>query len=158
MNADIVNPCLNSIINVLQTMASMSCVAGKVELKKDILARGEVTGVIGMNDLKHRGSASIAISFSKEAILAITKRMIGEDVTAIDATVRDMVGELTNMMTGNTKSQLDGCGFEFDMEIPSVVAGRSHVVPHGIIGPTLIVPFKSEVGDFYVEVCFLRIH
>lgn len=48
MRAEFINPFLASLINVLNTMASMPMTPQKPRLKKDEIARGDVSGLIGM--------------------------------------------------------------------------------------------------------------
>ena len=48
MKADFVNPFLLSLLNVLSTMAQLELKPGKPKRKMDELARGDVSGLIGM--------------------------------------------------------------------------------------------------------------
>ena len=152
MNVAFINPFLESILNVLNTMAQLEAKPGRPMLKKDDVACGDVTGVIGMTSVQAKGS--LAITFSEAAILDISKRMLGEESSEIDATVTDLVGEITNMVTGGAKRILADQGYDFDLAIPAVVAGKNHKIMHKFHGPKVIVPFVTEAGDFFVEVCF----
>jgi chemotaxis protein CheX len=152
MKAEFVNPFLEALLNVLRTMAKMEAKPGTPKLKKDNIANGDVTGLIGMTSDQVKGT--LAITFTEKVILEITKRMLDEEVTKIDDTVTDMVGEITNMVTGGAKKILSEKGYHFDMAIPSVVAGKNHVVRHKSKGPIVNVPFSSEAGEFFIEICF----
>jgi chemotaxis protein CheX len=152
MNVEFINPFLQSILNVLTTMATMDATPGKPAVKGNQVARGDVTGLIGMASDKARGT--LAISFTEPVILEITKRMLGEELTCIDDTVTDMVGEITNIVTGGAKKVLSEKGYKFDMAIPSVVSGKGHVISHKSKAPTVILPFSTEAGDFFIEICF----
>ena len=59
MNVEFINPFLTSLINVLQTMANLQLTPGKPKVKKDEVAMGDVSGLIGMVGPKTRGSFSI---------------------------------------------------------------------------------------------------
>lgn len=102
MKADFVNPFLLSLLNVLSTMAQLELKPGKPKRKMDELARGDVSGLIGMVGPQTRGSLSI--SFEKGLALEIMRRMLGEAPATINEEVTDMVGEITNMVTGDRKS------------------------------------------------------
>ena len=104
INVEIVNPFLESMANVLTTMAMLEPSPGKVMLKEKDIACGEITGIIGLIGDNYK--ASLAVTFERAVILEITARMLGEPVTEIDDTVIDMVGELTNMVTGGAKNLL----------------------------------------------------
>ncbi len=152
MKVEFINPFLESILNVLNTMARLDAKPSKPAIKKDETAKGDVTGIIGMAGDQARGT--LAITFTETVILEITRRMLGEDVTRIDDTVTDMVGEITNMVTGGAKKLLSEKGYRFDMAIPSVVAGKNHVIRHKSNAPIIMVPFNTQAGDFFIEICF----
>ena len=153
MDAQYINPILDAMLNVLKTMAKLDPKPGKPELKKSNAANGDVSGIMTMVSDKVKGS--LAITFTKPAILDIAKRMLGQEYTEIDEDVTDLAGELTNMVTGGAKATFEQQGHNFNMSIPTVVSGKIHTVEHRSDGPTIIVPFTSEAGKFYIEVCFV---
>ncbi len=152
MKAEFINPFLESIINVLETMANVKVTPGKPQRKEEDIAYGDVTGIIGMASSDVKGS--LAITFSSAAIFDIAKRMLGEEVTAVNSTVTDLVGEITNMVTGGAKRMLSEQGYDFDMAIPAVVAGKNHHISHKSKGPKIMIPFSTSAGKFFVEICF----
>ena len=152
VNVEFINPFLKSIVNVLATMAKLEAKAGKPVLKKGQVARGDVTGLIGMISEKAKGS--LAITFTESVVLEINRRMLGEAPAAIDESVVDLVGEITNMVCGGAKSELANKGYDFDLAIPGMIAGKNHSVTHKAKGPAILVPFTTEYGNFYVEVAF----
>lgn len=152
INVNHINPFIDSTTNVLETMVGLSVAPkGAASLKKDLLPLGEVTGIIPLECEDNRGS--LAISFSRQAVLGITERLLGESVTEIDDTVIDAVGELTNMVTGGAKAKLAENGFDFDLSRPQVVSGTEEI-KHPYIGPTIFLAFDTDVGDFAIEICF----
>lgn len=152
MNIDFINPFLSSILNVLTTMATMEARPGKPAIKRNEVALGDVTGLIGMAGEQTKGT--LAITFTEPVILEITRRMLGEEQKSINDTVTDMVGEITNMVTGGAKRLLSEKGYRFDMAIPTVVAGKNHAITHKSKAPIIIIPFSTDAGDFFIEVCF----
>ncbi len=152
MNFQFVSPFLTSILNVLSTMASLAAKHGKPSYKTSATACGDVSGIIGMASEQAKGT--LAVTFTEPVALEITKRMLGDELTEIDHTVIDMVGEITNMVTGGAKSLLSEKGYRFDMAIPSVISGKNHVIHHKSKVPVILVPFHTDAGDFFVEICF----
>ncbi len=152
MDQNFLNPFIESISNVLSTMAMLKADAGTPFIKEDEKAHGDVTGLMSMTGEQAKGT--FAVTFSEKVILEITKRMIGEELDKIDETVTDMVGEITNMTTGGTKKLLSEKGYRFDMSIPAVISGKDHVIRHKSKAPISIVPFDTEVGSFFIEICF----
>jgi len=97
MNVKFINPFLEGTTSVLNTMAFIAPRAGKPYLKKDSMAVGDISGIIGLTGAA-RGS--LALSFSKGCILKIVSNMLGEEINEINGDIKDAVGELTNMVSG----------------------------------------------------------
>jgi len=135
-------------------MANVSCTPGKPGVKNGSRAKGDVTGIIAMNS--PQGNCSLAISFESDAIFNITNKMLGESVSSIDDTVTDLVGEVTNMATGNAKLLLESDGYDFTMATPIVVKGAGHEIKHAVEGKIIVIPFETGAGKFYIEVGFDR--
>jgi chemotaxis protein CheX len=152
VNADFVNPFIHGIRNVLETMAQTSLALGKPRKKKDDIAKGDVSGLIGMVGPDIRGSLSI--TFEENLALTVMERMVGERPASIDADVADMVGEVTNMICGSAKRDLAERGYDFGMATPVVVSGKQHTINHQVDGPKVILPFQSDSGMVFLEICF----
>ena len=152
MDVRLVNPVLEATLNVLGTMAQLTPKVGKPALKNTPLARGDVSGVMSMVSAKAR--ASLALSFTTPVICDIVKRILGDDIAEVTDTARDLTGEMTNMVVGGAKNLFMTQGYDFDMSAPSVLSGKDHVITHKFKGRTMIVPFQTEAGEFFVEICF----
>ena len=132
MNVEFINPFLVSLINVISTMAT-------TELKPG-------------NGLSSRGSLSI--TFEQPLILEIMNKMLGEKPEFINDEVTDLVGEITNMVTGGAKNLLSEKGYDFDMATPAVVSGKNHTISHKARGKKIMMPFSHEFGNAFIEICF----
>lgn len=151
MEVRYINPFLTATVNVIKTMAFIEVKAGKPFLKKDNLATGDVTGIIGITG---ETEGSMSVSFSEACILAIVSNMFGEKIEAINEEVEDAVGEITNMISGDARRSLDDAGINLKAAIPSVVSGKSHHVRHITTSPVVAIPFETQAGSFTIEVCF----
>jgi len=152
MRAEFVNPFLVALMNVMKTMAQLELKPGAPRKKTDELARGDVSGLIGMVGPQTRGSFSI--TFDKGLALEVMRRMLGEAPAGLNEEVTDMVGEITNMVTGGAKKILSEKGFEFDMATPVVVSGPNHSITHKSQGAKIMMPFECEFGKATIEICF----
>lgn len=150
MDAAIINPFINATINVLDTMAFIKARPEKPYLKKDDTARGDVTGVIGLTGMSH---GTISVTFEEECILKIVSNMFGEPIESLDSEVADAVGELTNMISGQARMELERNGKIFEAAIPSVITGKGHKIIHITEGPKIAIPFLTDGGTFTIEVC-----
>ncbi len=150
MDVRFINAFLDATENVLKTMAFVEPKAGKPYLKKDNMARGDISGIIGLTgDLK----GSLGLSFSEACIVKIVSNMLGESMTGIDNDVKDAVGEITNMISGVARKKLESDGLNITSAIPTVVAGKSHSIVHVLGGPSIIIPFEIDEGPFVVDFC-----
>lgn len=152
MNVEYINPFLSSLVNVLSTMANTKIVPGQPRIKKEETAHGDISGLIGMVGPTMKGSFSV--SFDESLAIEIMFRMLGERPNSINADVTDMVGEITNMVTGGAKRILGEKGYEFSMATPIIVSGKNHTITHKCEGPTILMPFNSEFGKVHIEVSF----
>jgi chemotaxis protein CheX len=150
MNVQFINPFLEATVDVLKTMAMLEPRAGKPYLKKGNQSKGDVSGIIGMTGSAH---GSLAISFSMNSILQIVSNMLGENHKEINSEVRDAVGEITNMISGVARKKLESQGFNILAAIPTVVAGKDHAILHVLGGASIIIPFETEKGPFFIDVC-----
>lgn len=80
--------------------------------------------------------------------------MLGEAPANINEEVTDMVGEITNMVTGGAKRMLGEKGYEFDMATPIIVSGPNHTITHRADGTKIMMPFESDFGRATIEICF----
>ena len=151
MDVRFINPFLEGTVSVIKTMAFLDPVAGKPYLKKDNLARGDISGIIGLTG-KIKGS--LALSFNESCIVKIVSNMLGEQITTINGDIKDAVGELTNMVSGAARKKLEALGFVVTAAIPTVVSGKDHSIVHVLGGPSIIIPFDiPDCGTFVVDVC-----
>ena len=151
MDVTLINPFINATINVLETMAFTKAEAGKPFLKKDMVAQGDVSGVLGLiGDIK----GTISASFSEKSILSIVSNMLGEEMTELNDDVKDAVGEIVNMVSGQARQELDELGKSLKAAIPTVIMGKDHVITHVSTYPIVAIPFSTDNGDFTIEVCF----
>lgn len=151
MDVKLINPFLVAAMHVLKTMAGVEVSPGKPFMKKDSLATGDVSAIIGITGV---ASGSMALVFTEKCILAIASNLLGEAYTELNDEVKDAVGELTNMICGDGRRRLAEQGFSLQAGIPTIVSGKNHSITHFAKGPRLAVPFQTTHGDFMVEVAF----
>jgi len=153
MDVRFINAFLEGTINVIKTMANISPMPGKPYLKKDGLANGDVSGIIGFTGAV---TGSMALSFSEKSILKIVSNMLGEEIQKINGDIRDAVGEITNIISGAARKELEKIGLNVVAAIPTVVSGKGHSISHVLGGPSIIIPFETEEGPFVVDICINR--
>lgn len=151
LKAELINPFLWATVHVLKTMVHLDPTVGKPYIKKESATKGDISGIVGIiGDTE----GSLCLSFSKECILYIVSRLFGEEQREINEEVKDAVGELTNMISGDARRRLEEIGYHFQGAVPSVICGPNHEIKHITKGPILAIPFITEAGNFIVEICF----
>lgn len=151
LKAELVNPFLWATIHVLKTMVHLDPAVGKPCLKKESSTKGDISGIVGIIG---DAEGSLCLTFSKDCILHIVSKLFREDRGEINEEVKDAVGELTNMISGDARRRLAEAGYHFQGAVPSVICGPNHEIKHVTKGPILAIPFGTEAGNFVVEICF----
>lgn len=151
MDVKYINPFLHGVLEVLDTMAKVKMEPSKPLLKKSRRALGDVSGVMTLSG-ETRGSLSASFSFT--LLQHVMENMLGEHATQVDEYVKDMVGELTNMISGVARRSFNKQGLRLVASLPMVVTGKGSPLPHGLHGPLLVIPFHCEHGDMYIEAGF----
>lgn len=152
ITAELVNPILVATRHVFETALGCSPVRTGLALHRDPGDQREISAVIGMSG---QLAGTIVLGLGQETARNLFERMLGERPERVDRNVCDAVGEITNMIAGQTKAQL--AGYDLSLSIPNVVAGEDHVVHY----PNEVVPmqitFDSDIGPFTVEVGFSKL-
>jgi chemotaxis protein CheX len=150
MDVKLINPFINATTNVLETMAFTKSEAGKPFIKNNNVAKGDVSGVIGFTG---ETNGTVSVTFDELCILKIVTNMFGEEMKELNDEVSDAVGEITNMISGQARKELEEIGKLFHGAIPSVITGKNHTLESMAKGPKVAIPFKTDAGSFTIEVC-----
>lgn len=148
MDVKYINPFLEATVNVVKTMAFLELRPGKPFLKKGAMAQGDVSGIIGLTG---EVAASLSVSFEFGLIAAIMKNMLGDEIDEINDEVRDAVGEITNMISGDARRILQQQGLNLSASIPTIITGKGHTIKHIIEVAVVVIPFEGEGGKVVVE-------
>ncbi|MBF0100294.1 MAG: chemotaxis protein CheX [Desulfobacterales bacterium] len=151
MDVRYINPFINATKEILHSLTSYECKPGRAFVKTNDVALGDVTGIIGITGVVN---GTIAVTFDEKSILTIVSMMFDEQFTKVDEEIIDAVGELTNMVSGHAINELVQLGFNFNISVPTVIAGKNHSVTHHTGGPKVAIPFSIADGKFTIEVSF----
>ena len=149
LNVNYINPFISATLQALEMMASVRPDRGAPFVKTDQVAKGDISGIIG---LAGETSGSVAITFPENLARRIYANLVGEEAGGITDEVRDAIGELANMIAGGAKAELAQQGCSFQIAIPTIVVGEGHTIDHKGQGPCLVVPFNLDGEEFWLEV------
>lgn len=147
MNVIHINPFVQSVINVFNTMLDCPIQREGLALKNGTFPTYDVTSVIGLSGLV-RGS--VVVSLSREVAFKIVERMLGTEAVEINLDVVDAVGELANMVAGGAKAELSQ--YELSLGLPTVVVGKNHIIHFPDNVRPLQIPFRTPWGPMSLEV------
>lgn len=147
MRVEFVNPFVTSAGQVFGTMAACELMRGPPQVKRHRAPSYEVSGLIGICG-NYRGM--VVLSLERSAALHVAGILLGERQYQVNAEVADAIGELTNMVAGAAKAQLEE--HQLSTGLPTVACGRSHCINFPSGAPAILIPFHSAVGDIALEV------
>lgn len=151
MDEKLVNPFVMAAMNVLDTMAFVKATAQKPYLKTDNSAPGDVSGIVAFTG---EATGTVSITFDEACIIQIVSNMFGEEIKEMNEEVIDAVGELTNMISGNARMEIETTGKVLHGGIPTVIIGKNHQLTSMAKGPIIAIPFETDAGNYTIEICF----
>ena len=145
INIDYINPFIEATVNTFRTMCTIEVARDRILLKGD---GAEIYGVTGVIGLAGEATGSVVLNFPAEVAKSAVGSLIGEIYNDITSEVVDGVGELTNIIAGDSKNRLSQKGYSFDIGLPKIVVGRNYVTSQSKAVPCIIILFKSSIGQF----------
>ena len=152
MRVEYINPFVRAVLAVFSTMLNTTLKRGQPFRKVNCQPRYEVTGIIGLSG---KAKGTVVLSLDREAAMRATEAMLGERPPGINADVTDAVGELTNMIAGNAKAELEQ--YAMSVSLPTVITGKGHCIDFPRAAPAISIPFDCEWGTVMVEVGLLEV-
>lgn len=147
MKVQYINPFLQATTGLFKDYLGMEIIAEKPYINTAPNKLGDVSAIIG---LAGETTGAVVLSFSHDTAISIVSEFAGKKYAALGNEVIDGVGELVNIIAGNAKKDLHE--FKIMISLPGVVTGSDYRIhwPEGI--PVVCIPFKSNFGDFSVNV------
>lgn len=123
-----------------------------VRESEELSAPIEFNGVIGTVGFTGKMTGLLYLCMSERLANEAAARILGGPASPED--VNDVIGELTNMVTGNLKSKMVDQGYNSVLSIPTVLRGEKIAVASLQAALTLMielaVPSVSEKLNLYV--------
>ena len=151
LDVEILNAFIQATEHTLKAMTLIDrCQPGKTTLKKaDQGPRADASGVIQLSSSSFNGA--FILSFPANTIKKIATALLGTEFKDLNVEVAEVAGELLNIIWGQTKGRMQEKKVDFKSGLPTVIWGENSSKIHLGTGPTLTVPFQSDLGDFWVD-------
>ncbi|HEX2959395.1 MAG TPA: chemotaxis protein CheX [Chitinispirillaceae bacterium] len=147
MDVSFINPFVTATIECFTTMLAIKAEPLAPILKKEPYPTYDISGVIGLSG---EAQGSISLSYPNEVAIKFVTKMLGTPVNEKSPDLIDAIGEFANIIAGNAKKDLSK--FNLSISLPNVIIGKAHILVGQSGAPTILVPFKSPLGMFAMEV------
>ena len=99
-------------------------------------------------------SGNVVLSLPNDTANALTMHLLGQQASEDTAYAADATGELLNMLVGSFLGLLSAEVETLKVEwtIPTIVAGKNHVIWHRRDLPCTVIQYSSDCGPFTLEV------
>lgn len=151
INPKLIVPFVNSVRNVFSTMVKVETVIERPQFKENPGTSYDISGIIGFSG---EIVGSVVVSFTRRAGEALVEAFAGAKLEMGTPDFADAIGELANMIAGSAKKDL---GAAASITVPNVVIGAAHQIARLSDVPCLVIPCKTAVGDFAVEVAIKNV-
>ncbi|MBL8025998.1 MAG: chemotaxis protein CheX [Fibrobacteres bacterium] len=146
----LINPYISAVLDMMTTMAGMHVERKDLFLKKNYRLFGDISGVMNFSG---RIEGSVTVSFTEDLAKEVIAKIMGITPADIsDDDLRDGVGEIINIISGNAKASLAETEFSHEIALPAVVRGAGHHIRHPDGAPCMVVLFEAAGRPFAVLV------
>jgi chemotaxis protein CheX len=150
MNAKYITPIIVSVQNVFETMIQLPVVSGKQFFKKE---KRPTTDVISMITMSGPVSGFICLGISKKLAFLLSSKLLECEVGEANGDCIDAIGEITNMIAGNAKSEFPDDGII--ISVPKVVFDTVKQ-PYPMAAPVISIPFETQGEVLLVDMSIVR--
>lgn len=147
MRVEFINPFVTATQAVFKTMLGTDLTRGPLSLKDSHAPTHAVNGLIGLCGTLQ---GMVVVSVSRDTAISVTEVLLGSRPDEINADVVDAIGELTNMIAGAAKAELEE--YQLSIGLPTVICGKSHSIKFPSGSPPMVIPFDSKLGPVCIDV------
>jgi CheY-specific phosphatase CheX len=98
-----------------------------------------------------RGEGALVLSFPQTTAAALARRILAGVTTEVDESlIRDCVGEIASVVTGQAKALIAERPFRFGFSLPQVVVNAEEFQPQQG-SDSLVVEFNCDQGEFALQ-------
>ncbi len=149
----LINPFISATLDLMSTMANLQVTRKELFLKKNYRLFGDISGIMNFSG---KINGAVVVSFNEDLACEIVGRILGtapETITSEE--LKDGVGEIINIISGNAKALLSGTEFGHEITLPAVVTGMGHEIRHPQNAPCIVVIFEASGRPFAIQVSMM---
>jgi chemotaxis protein CheX len=151
LNEIIVKSLTDSTLQVFSTMLGVEIAGGAAEVEAGMPESSE--GVVSFIGLAGSWAGTGSVSCSPALACRICAQMLMCEATAVNEEVLDTVAELTNMIIGGVKTDLEQHLGPLGLSIPTVVYGRNFKTKSAGNTEWIVLRFQWDSETLVVKLC-----
>jgi len=149
VRVEFINPFIVAVSKTLETMVGCKVMREPPQVKVGRSALYPVSGIIGLSGVI---VGTVVLTMSESLALKSASVMLMDDYTEMNDDVFDAVGELTNVIAGNAKAQLEE--YKLALSLPNVIYGKDAELRFPERCRPISIPFRTDFGPMAVEMGF----
>ena len=151
LNEIILKSITESTVQVFSTMLAVDICCGEAAVKSGMPEGNE--GVVSFIGLAGAWAGTGSVSCSPALACRVCSQMLMCEATAVNEEVLDTVAELTNMIIGSVKTELEQHLGPLGLSIPTVVYGRNFKTKSAGNAEWIVVHFQWDDEALVVKLC-----
>ncbi|GHT43437.1 chemotaxis protein CheX [Planctomycetales bacterium] len=153
VRVEFINPFIVAVTKTLETMVGCKVTREAPQLKKEKHTLFPISGIIGLSGTV---VGTVVLTMSEALALKSASVMLMEECKTLNDDVFDAVGELTNVIAGNAKAQLED--YKLSLSLPNVIKGTDVELLFPEDCQPISIPFQTDFGPMAVEIGFSAPH
>jgi len=149
IRVEFINPFIIAVSKTLEMMVGCKVVRQPPQIKQGKSALFPVSGIIGLSGVV---VGTVVLTMSENLALKSASAMLMEEFKEFNHDVFDAVGELTNVIAGNAKAQLEE--YKLSLSLPNVIYGQNAELRFPERCQPFSIPFQTDFGPMAIEVGF----
>lgn len=152
----VMDPFVNATVRTLGKQFNITVNPESAFVKNDTTAiNSSHCAMISLSGDNYNGV--VAICFEEKVFLSLMSKVLEESFEEINDEVEDGATEILNIIYGLARTELNkSSGVCLEMSIPTIVSSHVGSIDNFTPDPTVVLPFESEVGKFYIQIGFLE--
>lgn len=141
-----------AVTDVFTTMLDIGIVAGQSRTTSESLSAANM-GVVSLIGFAGPWVGTGSFGCNPATACRIANALLGSEHLAVEEDVLDAVAEMTNMILGNVKTELEEILGPMLLSVPTVIYGRNFTTRSPVKQKWTVVPFQVEGQQIEVRLC-----
>ncbi len=141
---------IDAVTETLRTMIGQDPLAEQTLYNSDVHCSGDISGIINL--VQDQTEGLLIMTFPQKTISFLLSQIYGEPSVDSETSIREGVGEFTNIIYASVKKSLNQSGYAFKMTLPNVIIGDHHQIICPKVKAKMTIPFTIAEHPFCILV------